>query len=128
MQEIQEMQFQSLGWEDSVEKGMATHSSILAWSIPWTEKPGRLTVHWVQSQIQLNRLSMRTCMKIVYYQVSFRYPSHMYIAHKSCICITANCGKFLKRLDYQTTFLPPEKCVCRSRSNSYNQAWNNKLV
>ena len=32
----------SLGWEDSLEKEMATHSSILAWKIPWTEEPGRL--------------------------------------------------------------------------------------
>ena len=31
-----------LGWEDLLEKGMATHSSILAWKIPWTEEPGRL--------------------------------------------------------------------------------------
>ena len=31
-----------LGWEDLLEKAMATHSSILAWKIPWTEKPGRL--------------------------------------------------------------------------------------
>ena len=33
---------QSLGWEDPLEKEMATHSSILAWRIPWTEEPGRL--------------------------------------------------------------------------------------
>ena len=39
---IQETQVQSLGWEDSLEKGMATHSSILAWRIPWTEEPGEL--------------------------------------------------------------------------------------
>ena len=39
---MQEMQVQSLGWEDPLEKGMATHSSILAWRIPWTEEPGRL--------------------------------------------------------------------------------------
>ena len=32
----------SLGWKDSLEKGSATHSSILAWRIPWTEEPGRL--------------------------------------------------------------------------------------
>ena len=32
----------SLGWEDPLEKGMATHSGTLAWKIPWTEKPGRL--------------------------------------------------------------------------------------
>ena len=42
MQEMQETLVQSLGWEDSLEKGMATHSSILAWKIQWTEKPGRL--------------------------------------------------------------------------------------
>ena len=35
-------QFQSLGWEDSLEKEMATHSSTLAWEIPWTEEPCRL--------------------------------------------------------------------------------------
>ena len=39
---IQETQVQSLGREDSLEKGMAIHSSILAWRIPWTEEPGGL--------------------------------------------------------------------------------------
>ena len=39
---MQETQVPSLGWEDPLEKGMATHSSILAWRIPWTEEPGRL--------------------------------------------------------------------------------------
>ena len=39
---MQETQVRSLGQEDSLEKGMATHSSILAWRIPWTEEPGRL--------------------------------------------------------------------------------------
>ena len=37
---IQETRVQSLGQEDSLVKGMATHSSILAWRIPWTEEPG----------------------------------------------------------------------------------------
>ena len=36
------MQVRSLGWEDALEKEMATHSSVLAWKIPWTEKPSRL--------------------------------------------------------------------------------------
>ena len=39
---MQETQLQSLGREDTLKKGMATHSSILAWRIPWTEEPGRL--------------------------------------------------------------------------------------
>ena len=41
---MQETQVQSLGQEEPLEKGMATHSSILAWRIPWTEEPG-----WLQS-------------------------------------------------------------------------------
>ena len=39
---MQETLVWSLGWEDSLEEGMATHSSILAWRIPWTEEPGGL--------------------------------------------------------------------------------------
>ena len=39
---VQEIQVQSLVWEDPLEEGMATHSGILAWKIPWTEEPGRL--------------------------------------------------------------------------------------
>ena len=39
---VQETWVRSLSWEDPLEKKMATHSSILAWKIPWTEEPGRL--------------------------------------------------------------------------------------
>ena len=39
---VWETQVLSLGWEDPLEKGMATHPSILAWSIPWTEEPDGL--------------------------------------------------------------------------------------
>ena len=39
---MQETWVRSLGWEDPLGKGMATHSSILTWRIPWTEEPGRL--------------------------------------------------------------------------------------
>ena len=42
MQEVQEIQVLSLGWEDSLEEEMATHSSTFAWKIPWTEEPGGL--------------------------------------------------------------------------------------
>ena len=46
----QETWVQSLGWEDPLEKGMATHSSILAWKILWTEEPGCPWSMWLQSQ------------------------------------------------------------------------------
>ena len=44
MQETPEILVRFLGWEDPLEEGMATHSSILVWRITWTEKPG-----WLQS-------------------------------------------------------------------------------
>ena len=46
---MQETWVQSLGWEDPLEKGIATHSSILAWKIPWTEEPGALQSKGLQS-------------------------------------------------------------------------------
>ena len=39
---VPEMQVQSLGWEDPLEEGLATHACVLAWRIPWTEEPGGL--------------------------------------------------------------------------------------
>ena len=47
MQEMQETPVPSLRQEDPLELEMATHSSVLAWKIPWTEEPGGLTVHGV---------------------------------------------------------------------------------
>ena len=51
---MQETQVLSLGGEDSLEKEMATHSSILAWEIPWTEEPGGLQPMGLQSRTQLS--------------------------------------------------------------------------
>ena len=53
MQKSQETQVQSLGQKNPLEEGMGTHSSILAWRIPWTEEPGSLQSMGMQSQIQL---------------------------------------------------------------------------
>ena len=46
---VQETRVQSLGWEDPLEKGIATHSSMFVWRIPWTEEPGQLPS--IRSQI-----------------------------------------------------------------------------
>ena len=48
--QMQETHVQSLGQEDPLEKGVATHSSILAWRIPWTEEPNRLYSPWGQKE------------------------------------------------------------------------------
>ena len=45
----------SLGWEDPLEKGMATHFSILAWKIPWTEEPGGLQSMGLQKKVKHDR-------------------------------------------------------------------------
>ena len=56
---MQETQVQSLGREDPLEKGMATHSSILAWKIPSTEEPGRLQ----SSSVQFSRSVMSNSLR-----------------------------------------------------------------
>ena len=57
-QELQELQVESLGQKDLLEEGMATHSSILVWRVPWTEGPGELQPMGSQSQTRLKCLSM----------------------------------------------------------------------
>ena len=52
---------QSLIWEDPLEEGMATHFSVLAWRIPWTEEPGGLPTIALHSWTQLKQLSTHTC-------------------------------------------------------------------
>ena len=51
---MQDTQVQSLGWEDPLEKEMATHSSTFAWKIPWMEEPGGLQSTGLQSRTRLS--------------------------------------------------------------------------
>ena len=50
-----DVQIQFLGEEDPLEEGMATHSSILTWEIPWTEEPGRLYSQWGRKRVGRDR-------------------------------------------------------------------------
>ena len=59
MKEMKETWVHSLGWEDPLEKVMETHSSILAWRIPWTEEPGGL-VHGVAE----SDMTENACMQL----------------------------------------------------------------
>ena len=55
---MQEAQVWSLGWEDPLEKGKATHSSIVAWRIPWTEKPGiAKSQTWLSDILSMDEVS-----------------------------------------------------------------------
>ena len=64
-----------LGWEDPLEKGMATHSSMLAWRIPWTEEPGGLQSDGSQSQTQLNMHAHKYITVLVVIIVAKSCPS-----------------------------------------------------
>ena len=57
---MQETQVQSLGGDDPLEKAMATHSSILAWKIPWTEEPGWLQSKGHKESAMTERLTLNT--------------------------------------------------------------------
>ena len=68
MQEMREMWIQSVSWEDSLEEETATHSSILAWKISWTEEPGGLQSKGLQSQDRTERLSITWLMQSPFMQ------------------------------------------------------------
>ena len=57
---VQETWVQSLGWEDPLKEAMATHSSILAWKIPWTEEPGWLQSKGHKESAMTERLTLNT--------------------------------------------------------------------
>ena len=84
---IQEIQVQSLGGKYTLEKGMATHSSILTWRIPWTEEPGWLQSMGLQSWTQLKQLSNHTYIHIYIYMYVCMYFSLGYITLDSILHI-----------------------------------------
>ena len=88
MQEPQEARFQSLGQEDPLDEDMATHSSTLAWEIPWPEEPGGLQSigsQWVRHDLstkQLKETIQMNASTIVYFVCSIPTPTFQ---NKSCM-------------------------------------------
>ena len=62
---MRETWIQSLGWEDPLEKEMATHSSLLAWEIPWTEEPGRLHSPWSLKESEITELLTHSILRVL---------------------------------------------------------------
>ena len=60
---MQETWIESLGWDDPLEKGMATHSSILAWRIPWTEETGKLQ-SWDRKESDMTEPHTHTTLSV----------------------------------------------------------------
>ena len=69
---MQELWVQSLGWEDLLEKEMATHSSVLAWEIPWTEESGGL-----QSMGFLKEISPGCSLEGLMLKLKLQYFGHL---------------------------------------------------
>ena len=85
---------------------------VQAWF--WGDRGNReqiVSIHWITEKTKEFQKNMYFCF-IAYAKVL-------------TVWLTTSCGKFLKKWEYQTTLLPPEKPVCGSRKNSQNQTWNN---
>ena len=73
---MQETRVRSLGWEDPLEKGMATHSSLLAWRIPWTEEPGGLQSRGLQ-RVRHDRVTKPPPFTKITSVLTFPFPASL---------------------------------------------------
>ena len=99
--ELRDLRVQSLGWEDPLEEGMATHSSILAWRILWTEDSGGLQSLGSQSRTRLKQLSTHTRCYTSCSYVCFSVRSSLCliprIQSQQCIFMQMNiCGSIIR--------------------------------
>ena len=88
---MQETWVRSLGQEDPLEKEMATHSSILAWRIPWREEPGRLQSMGLQSQTQLSYFTWEAPIILLSLILFENFPNTFKTCH--CCHVTHWSGK-----------------------------------
>ena len=79
-----------LGWEDPLEEGMATHSSILAWRIPWTEEPGGLHSSWSHKELDMTELLSTHMLSCKYIQMR-DFPGDSVV---KILCFQCRRGRF----------------------------------
>ena len=82
---MQETWIRSLGWEDPLEKGMGTHSRILVWRIPWTEKPGGLHYTGSQESQELNTTEQLILLLLISDKVSLKKGARLQATLQSCL-------------------------------------------
>ena len=73
----------SLGWEDPLEEDMATHSSVLAWKIPWTEEPGGLQSRDRKESDTKNSI----VVQVLFYFGEIKTPCHFIYYRDVCVCM-----------------------------------------
>ena len=111
---MQETWVWSLGWEDSLEKGKATHSSILAWRIPWTEEPGGLwsmgsqrvghdwatnthTTYQVLPTTLFCETDKKQSNKPIYHTIAINIRKVTWVDGGNRICLTTRRSKMLRK-------------------------------
>ena len=122
---VWESQVQSLDWEDPLEKGMETHSSILAWKVPWTEEPGRLQ-SWGRKELDTTeRLRLNTNFMVN------TYPDLTHVLRSPAISILGqtyinNCisDQYLKTAVISAPALTPTHTTAHTRGTAVqNTTW-----
>ena len=109
---VQETWIGSLGREDSLEKEMATHSSILAWKIPWTEEPGGLQSMGSQESNMIQQLNHTPSMNMDYLFIQFFLISIIRVAHQASLSIT-NYWSLLKLMSIESVMPSNHLILCR---------------
>ena len=108
---VQETWIGSLGREDSLEKEMATHSSILAWKIPWTEEPGGLQSMGSQESNMIQQLNHTPSMNMDYLFIQFFLISIIRVAHQASLSIT-NYWSLLKLMSIESVMPSNHLILC----------------
>ena len=104
---MQETWLRSLGWGNALEKGMATHSRILAWKIPWTEEPGRLQSRGLQrvehssvTTLHFTSLLVQECWEQIM-QIILRFPIVVEsLSHVQLLCDPMESARLLRPWDF----------------------------
>ena len=102
---LQENWVPSLGWEDPLEKGKATHSSVPAWRIPWTEEPGRLhTVHRIAESGTTEPLSLLSINKPLFIVLGHERLSRNILLVMEWGCVPSTPSSYDEALSPQYVF------------------------
>ena len=108
---MQETWVWSLGWEDPLEKEMATHSSILAWRIPWTEEPGRLQSTGSQKvghdwATSLSLINLKFLSILLVYQFTITEPTCSKYFLKWCYIWVNKMGRLSESFSHKKLTMP----------------------
>ena len=115
MQELQDMQVQSLGWEDPLEESMEIHSSILAWRIPWTEEPSGLQS--IGSQRVRHNWTNLACMHVKrYLWLSYQGDTTVFCEERPGMLLNLQWCSKQNHLVYNVNSTGVEKLSSRGRN------------